>query len=248
MLASSKSTNLILIVGGKTNNKNPFLPIHTNVTTHLRKTLFILTILIFQQNLYSQKEIVGKVEFYKSVESEYRILESFPDGTIKNLTNRKHKIKIVQEDSISEIETDSTGIFKFTADLKKIIRIKVNDHSPVFNKTFEFDFNKIKDTLKLRISDKKLAVYRDSITEPEFYNKYSEKQAYEDFNNGIRRLFGGGGFLSDNTIQKNKLLAEKYNLKYEYLFGCIVNRTEIRIVYRYNQVMKKLIGIEENVW
>ena len=52
---------------------------YETVTKHLRKTLFILTILIFQQSLYSQKEIVGKVEFYKSVESDYRILESFPD-------------------------------------------------------------------------------------------------------------------------------------------------------------------------
>ena len=214
----------------------------------MRKIVFILTILIFQQNLYSQKEIVGKVEFHKSVESEYRILESFPDGTIKNLTNRKHKIKIEQKDSISEIETDSTGIFKFTTDSKKNIRIKVNDHSPVFNETFEFDFNEIRDTLKLRISDKKLAVYRDSIAEPEFYKLYSEKQAELDFENGIRRIFGGGGFLADETYKRNKLLAEKYNLKYEYLFGCIVERNKIRIINRYNEVMKKFIGIKENVW
>ena len=205
-------------------------------------------ILIFQQNLYSQKKVVGKVEFYKSVESEYKILESFPDLTIQSLTNRKHKIRIEQKDSISEMETDSTGIFKFRANLTNSIRIKVNNHSPFFNETFEFDINEIRDTLNLRISDKKLAVYQDSIREPEFYNKYSENQAYLDFNNGIRRLFGGGGFLSEITIEKNKLLAEKYNLKYEYLFGCVVNRTEIRIVYRYNQVMKKLIGIKKNVW
>ena len=176
------------------------------------------------------------------------MLESFPDGTIKNLTNRKHKIKIKQKDSISELETDSTGIFKFIADLKSSIQIKVNDHSPVLNKTFEFNFNEITDTLKLRISDKKLAVYRDSITEPEFYKKYSEKQAELDFKNGIRRIFGGGGFLADETYKRNELLAEKYNLKYEYLFGCIVERNKIRIINRYNEVMKKLIGIKENVW
>ncbi|WP_338732017.1 hypothetical protein R3L15_12340 [Mangrovimonas cancribranchiae] len=142
----------------------------------MRKTLFILTILIFQQSLYSQKEIVGKVEFYKSVESDYRILESFPDGTIKNLTNRKHKIKIQQKDSIYELETDSIGIFKCRVDFKNPIRIKVNDHSPVFNETFDFDLNKIRDTLKLRISDKKLAVYRDSIAEPDFFKSITKNK------------------------------------------------------------------------
>ncbi|MCF1422092.1 hypothetical protein [Mangrovimonas futianensis] len=204
--------------------------------------------LVIPQFLFSQREIVGKVEFYKSVESEYKILESFPDGTIQNLTNRKHKIRIKQKNRLFELETDSSGIFKFRTYLNDSIHINVNHHSNFFNEIFKFDSYELSDTLKLRISDRKLAVYRDSLVEPEFYNKYSEKQAYIDFNNGIRRLFSTGGFLSDYTIQKNKLLAEKYDLNYEYLFGCIVNRTKIRIVYRYNQVMKKLMGISEKVW
>ncbi|WP_157492014.1 hypothetical protein [Mangrovimonas sp. ST2L15] len=204
--------------------------------------------LVIPQFLFSQREIVGKVEFYKSVESEYKILESFPDETIQNLTNRKHKISIKQKNKLFELETDSSGIFKFRTDLNDSIHINVNHHSTIFNETFKFDSYELNDTLKLRISDRKLAVYRDSLVEPEFYNKYSEKQAYIDFNNGIRRLFSAGGFLSEDTIQKNKLFAEKYDLNYEYLFGCIVNRTEIRIVYRYNQVMKKLMGISEKVW
>ncbi len=182
------------------------------------------------------------------MESEYKILESFPDETIQNLTNRKHKISIKQKNKLFELETDSSGIFKFRTDLNDSIHINVNHHSTIFNETFKFDSYELNDTLKLRISDRKLAVYRDSLVEPEFYNKYSEKQAYIDFNNGIRRLFSAGGFLSEDTIQKNKLFAEKYDLNYEYLFGCIVNRTEIRIVYRYNQVMKKLMGISEKVW
>tara|TARA_B100001057_G_C22542990_1_gene830372 strand:+ start:144 stop:785 length:642 start_codon:yes stop_codon:yes gene_type:complete len=213
----------------------------------LRKTLFILTILIFQQSLYSQKEIVGKVEFYKSVESDYRILESFPDGTIKNLTNRKHKIKIQQKDSIYELETDSIGIFKCRVDLKNPIRIKVNDHSPVFNETFDFDLNKIRDTLKLRISDKKLAVYRDSIAEPEFFKKYNEKQAEIDFQNGKRQLLWYiAGWMSDEYFNnQNKIITEFKVKKIEFVEP---SREEIRIMFRYNQIMKKLIGINKNVW
>ena len=214
----------------------------------MRNTLFILTILIFQQNLYSQKEIIGKVEIYKSVEIEFRIIESFPDGTIKNLNTRKHKLKIENGNEIVEVETDSVGIFAFQNKSMGSVRIFVNKRSPVLNGIFDIDINNVRDTLKLRISDHKLAVYQDSIRAPEFYAKYSEKQAQSDFDNGIKRLLGGGGLLSDNTIRKNKLLAEKYDLIYEYLFGCIVERTEIRIAYRYNQMMKKLIGIKENVW
>jgi len=221
--------------------------LYETVTKHLRKTLFILTILIFQQSLYSQKEIVGKVEFYKSVESDYRILESFPDGTIKNLTNRKHKIKIQQKDSIYELETDSIGIFKCRVDLKNPIRIKVNDHSPVFNETFDFDLNKIRDTLKLRISDKKLAVYRDSIAEPEFFKKYNEKQAEIDFQNGKRQLLWYiAGWMSDEYFNnQNKIITEFKVKKIEFVEP---SREEIRIMFRYNQIMKKLIGINKNVW
>lgn len=206
-----------------------------------------MTILIFQQSLYSQKEIVGKVEFYKSVESDYRILESFPDGTIKNLTNRKHKIKIQQKDSIYELETDSIGIFKCRVDLKNPIRIKVNDHSPVFNETFDFDLNKIRDTLKLRISDKKLAVYRDSIAEPEFFKKYNEKQAEIDFQNGKRQLLWYiAGWMSDEYFNnQNKIITEFKVKKIEFVEP---SREEIRIMFRYNQIMKKLIGINKNVW
>lgn len=169
--------------------------------------LLILTILIFQHSLYSQKEIVGKVEFYKSVESKYRVLESSPDVTIRNLTNRKHKIKIHQKDSIYELETDSIGIFKFRTDLKNSIRIKVNDDSSFFNETFNLNLNEIRDTLKLRISDKKLAVYRDSIIEPEFYKNYNEKQAKLDFKNDKRQLLW---YISD-WMSEEYLINQKKN-------------------------------------
>ncbi|WP_282042748.1 hypothetical protein [Winogradskyella flava] len=206
-----------------------------------------MTILIFQQSLYSQKEIVGKVEFYKSIESDWKILESFPDATIKKLTNRNHKIKIEENNVITELETDSTGIFKIKLRLKDSIRIKINDHSPVLNEEFQFAPNQINDTLKLRISDKSLCVYRDSISEPKFYAKYNEKQAELDFENGKHQLLGiGTDWPTEESMKRREEIETEYRIKYDYFFQ--PTREKIKIMYRYNQVMKKLIGINKNVW
>lgn len=213
----------------------------------MRKTLFILTILIFQQSLYSQKEVVGKVEFYKSIESEWKILESFPDVVIKNLSNRKHKIKIIQNNLSTELETDSTGIFKISTIANDSIRIIVNDHSPVFNEKFLFDLSEIKDTLKLKISDKKLCIHRDSISEPKFYKKYNEKQAELNFNNKKHDLLGiATCWPTEKSIERMKQIEAEFKIKYTYYFE--PTREKIKIMYRYNQVMKRLIGINKNVW
>jgi hypothetical protein len=206
-----------------------------------------LTILIFQQSLYSQKEIVGKVEFYKSIESDWNILESFPDATIKHLTNRIHRIKIEQNNQVTELKTDSTGIFKIGTKSNDTIIIIVNDHSPVFNEKFQFDLSQIKDTLKLRISDKKLCVHRDSISEPKFYAKYNERQAELDFNNGKLQLLGiSTCWPTEESIERRKQIEAEYGIKYNHYFE--PTREKIKIMYRYNQIMKKLIGINKNVW
>ena len=206
-----------------------------------------MTILIFQQSLYAQKEIVGKVVFYKSIVSDWKILESFPDVTIKNLSNRIHKIKIEQDNRLTELKTDSTGIFKIRTESNDSIRIIVNDHSPVFNEKFQFNLNKIKDTLILKISDKKLCVHRDSISEPKFYERYNEKQAKLDFENGKRQLLGiGTDWPTEESMKRREKIETEYGIKYDYFFQ--PTREKIKIMYRYNQVMKKLIGINKNVW
>jgi len=221
--------------------------IHKTVTTHLRKTLFILTILIFQQSLYSQKEIVGKVEFYKSEATKFVLFRDKDDQYTKNLNKRKSKIKLLQKNSITEIETDSSGIFRISVSQKDSIRIIVNEHSPVFEEQFEFAYKEIKDTLKLRISDKKLAIQLDSQLEPEFYIKYNENQANEDFADGKRIILAVGiDWRTDESTKRIKEITELYNVKYKYIFD--PSQSEMRILYRYSQVMKKLIGINKNVW
>ncbi|WP_299611387.1 hypothetical protein [uncultured Aquimarina sp.] len=213
----------------------------------MRKTILILTILIFQQSLYSQKEIVGKVEFYKSEATDFVLHRDEDNQYAKNLNKRKSKIKLKQRNSITEIETDSNGVFVLKTTLKDSIRIIVNEHSPVFNGQFEFDFSEIKDTLKLGISDKNLAIKLDSQLEPEFYNKYSENQANVDFANGKRIILAVGiDWRTDESTKRIKEITKLYNVHYKYIFE--PSQSEMRILYRYNQVMKKLIGINKNVW
>ena len=206
-----------------------------------------MTILIFQQNLYPQKEIVGKVEFYKSEATEFALFRDTEDTYTKNLNKRKSKIQLFQRDSLTEIETDSTGIFKFRVSLKDSIGIIVNRLSPVFNGEFKFNYDDIKDTLKLKISDQKLAHLLDSQREPEFQKKYSEEQARIDFKNGNRNLLLiGFDWPTEETKNKRREVSETYNVEYIYIFD--PSHCKMRIMYRYNKVIRDILGIEKNVW
>ncbi|MCF7561196.1 hypothetical protein L3X39_11155 [Sabulilitoribacter multivorans] len=213
----------------------------------MRKIVFILIILIFQQNLYSQKEIIGKVEFYKSEATKFALFRDTDDRYTKNLNKRKSKIQLFQRDSLTELETDSLGIFKIRISLKDSIKIKINEHSPFFNGQFEFGPKDIVDTLKLRISDRKLAIQRDSVLEPEFQNIYSEQKAKIDFKAGKRNiLLVGYDWPTDETTQRREEIAKMYKVDYVYIFE--PSQSKMRIIYRYNQVMRKLMGIKKNVW
>jgi hypothetical protein len=206
-----------------------------------------LTISIFQQNTYSQKEIVGKVEFYKSEATKFALFRDTDDRYTKNLNKRKSKVLITQRDSLIEIETDSSGIFKVRVSLNDSIVIKVNEHSPVFNGQFEFTPNNIKDTLRLKISDRELAYRLDSQREPDFQKKYSEEQARLDFKNGNRNLLlMGFDWPTDETTNKRNQVSEKYDVEYIYIFN--PSHCKMRIMYRYNKVIRDFLGIKENVW
>ncbi|MFG6687925.1 hypothetical protein ACGK9U_15190 [Mariniflexile sp. HNIBRBA6329] len=206
-----------------------------------------MTILVFQQNLYSQKEIVGKVEYYISNNYDIPSFTASSEKTIKYLNSRRQQIELIQGNSITEIKTDTTGIFKINIKLDENLKITVNKKSKLLASEFQFSSNQLNDTLKLRITDEKIDIYKDSIASPKFYNMYNENQAYSDFENGKKRILTGAGFVSKESSIRRKKLSEEYGFEYEPIHGCIILSSESRIIYRYNKIMKKLIGIK-NVW
>jgi hypothetical protein len=199
------------------------------------------------QNIYSQQEIVGKVEFYKSNDTTDKFSMSTSDNQIQSLNSRTHKIELTQNGRINQTETDKDGFFTFFIHQKDSIKISVEKDSNILSEDFYYKTADLNDTLKLRISDKKVALYRDSIAEPEFYKKYNEEIAIADFKNGKRQILAGGGFFTEEVLEKREKLSKEYKFEYYYIFGCEGNLYQTRIAYRYNEVMKKLIGIK-NVW
>ncbi|NKI33475.1 hypothetical protein [Croceivirga thetidis] len=214
----------------------------------MKNSIIILLILFVHQNkLLGQNELTGKIEFYKSFESEWAELESSSDRQIVLLNSRRHRIKITQGESTIQTQTDSTGIFSFKANSIDSVTISVNEKSKVINGVFKLHPLSAEDTILLKISDKKLSLYKDSIQSPKFYTKYSEKQAKLDYKNGNARILGSGTFMTREIARRRKKLANQYNFKYQYIFGCMSLHSERRIAFRYNEVMKKLIGIKY-VW
>lgn len=217
------------------------------INNTLKKIFFIIIIFLFQQDLHSQKEIIGKVEFYNSEATEFALFRNTDNNYTKNLNKRKSKIQVSQRDSVIEINTDSYGIFKFSISPEYPIHIIVNKQSSVFYGKFEFNSYDIKDTLKLRISDKELAVRLDSRLEPDFQKKYSEYQARLDFENRkLNLLLMSMDWLKDEIRQRRKDITQTHNV--EYIYISYPSQCKMRIMYRYNKVIRGLLGIKENVW
>lgn len=162
----------------------------------------------------------------------------------------EHSIKVIQENFVDSTKTDNKGIFSLEIDNRNKFEIIVNENSPVLNKRFNFKANGIinNDTLYLKISDKKLVIYKDSISANDFYSKYNEKKAVEHFNQGKRELLAIGGEISKSKRKYQENLTKKFDVKFNYvLFGSMVTQSELRILDRYNSRMKELLGIK-NVW
>lgn len=211
----------------------------------MKKTLLIIILCIFQQSLFAQVDIVGKVSFYKYLPHENDRFASSTDATIDRLNIRKHYVEIVQNGNVSTLRVDSTGVFTTIVSPKDSLTIIINKKANVLKKVFRIAPSQLTDTLLLQISDRKLSNYRDSIRDPAFYNTYNERQAILDFKNGKARILAGGAFLPDKAIKRRKKKETQHHFTYYNIFGCMVSHSQLRIAYKYNQVMQKLIGIED---
>lgn len=213
----------------------------------MKQILLFITLFIVQQSIFAQVDIVGKVSFYKYLPHKNNRFASSTDASIDRLNTRKYHIEIVQNGNISTLRVDSTGIFTTTVNSKDSLTITINKKAKMLKKVFRIAPSQLTDTLLLQISDRKLSSYRDSIRDPAFYNTYSERQAVIDFKNGKAQILAGGAFLSDKAIKSREDLETQYHFTYRNIFGCMTSHSEIRIAYKYNLVMSKLIGIE-NPW
>ncbi|MFD0963735.1 hypothetical protein [Pseudofulvibacter geojedonensis] len=214
----------------------------------MKAILALISILLLQLLSYSQNVITGKVEFYKSDATKIIFPNNPNDKYSRNLNNRKSSIQLIEKNTIKELKTNSSGVFKFTTHSKNdSIQIIVNKQLKRFSKKFNLNLKDISDTLKLRISDKKIAIYRDSVLETKFFSKYNEKQAQIDFKSGNYHLLCiGVGWPTDESIKKRENISKNYNISYKYISN--ISQSKIRIMFRYNQVLKKLIGINEQIW
>ena len=216
----------------------------------MRKLLYISIFILVQQNIWAQVNLVGKIEYYKSYEHKDSFIESYSDDGIKSLNSRKHKLLIGQGTNRIQTQTDSIGFFNFILNDDEKIMVEVSKRTSLLYHRFTIEPEEIKekDTIILRISDRKLSLGIDSIQAPKFFMKYNEKQAEKDFKNGNARILSSGAWITDKIAERRKKISEKYNFKYKNIFGCLNSKAEKRIGYRYNEKMKKLIGIKENVW
>ena len=219
------------------------------IIQNLKTIRFIIFFILIHQSLFSQKSIVGKIEFYTIVESKPKPFKTFSENFLRSLKSKKHRLTIIQEGNKTKIKTDSSGFFKIELKTLNQLKIEVYKKRSFLNQTFYFNPKKNigKDTVYFRISNKKLEINFDSIQAPIFFKEYNEKMAELDFKNRNARILGSGNWLIEEIVEKRKKLSEKYNFKYEYIFGCLNSKAERRIAYRYNEKMKKLIGIK-NVW
>ena len=214
----------------------------------MKKLVLISFILVFQLNLFAQKKIVGIVKYYRISPTAEIISMSTSENNIKSLNSRIHKIKIIQDGIVNEYNTNKNGIFNVVVYDTEMIEIIVNDFAYLLKENFSYKTSELKDSVFLNISDRKMANYIDSISSPKFYAKYSEQQASLDFQNGRKRILGAStGYTSEEILKRRKELSQKYGFEYEYIMGCIGSQPKSRIMFRYNEVMKKLIGIK-NVW
>lgn len=96
------------------------LTIRKYVGNNLRKAIYILTILIFQQNLQAQKEIIGNVEYYMSYSYgtsniDYEKLKNDVKEVLKgNLKTDTKNIKAHSVDSLTIYRTENLTINKLS--------------------------------------------------------------------------------------------------------------------------------------
>ncbi|WP_188363233.1 hypothetical protein [Flavobacterium orientale] len=212
---------------------------------------YIILILTFGllQNIVAQESKVGIVTFIKYRDTNDKFTESTTDSTVAYFNKRKHSILITNKKDTTRLKTDSLGIFKIPKQYFDYCSITVNPETKYLREEFLFieGLGKM-DSLKFEIYDYHISNIIDSTKAPEFYNKFNTKKAEQDFFAGNKRyLLGNGATYSNDFIEKLKSKSEKFGFKIEYPEKMHGTLAEHRILFRYNERMKELLGIK-NWW
>lgn len=210
--------------------------------------LIILTFGIFQ-NTFAQEIKVGIVKVVKYKDTKDKFTQSTTDSTLAYFNKKKHDILITNKKDTTLMKTDSNGVFKIPNTYFDYCSITVNPKTKILREEFLFlDGFGEKDSVIFEITDYHISNKIDSTIVPEFYNKFNTKMAEEDFFVGKKRyLLGKGIKYSDKFIDQLKIKSKEYGFKIEYPEKMYGTLPEHRILYRYNERMKELLGIK-NWW
>jgi len=215
---------------------------------YLKNILLILTAGIFQ-NLFAQETKVGIVKVIKYRDTNDKFTESTTDSTLAYLNKREHNILITNKKDTTRLKTNSLGIFEIPKGYFNYCSITVNPKTKDLREEFLFmeGLGK-KDSLNFDIYDYHISNKIDSTKAPEFYNKFNTQIAEKDFFAGNKRyLIGYGITHSNDFIKQLESKSEEFGFKIEYPENMHETLTEHRILYRYNERMKELLGIK-NWW
>ena len=210
--------------------------------------LLFLTLGVFQ-NTFAQEFKVGKVKVVKYLDTNDKFTESTTDKVITYLNKRKHNILITNKKDTTLLKTDTLGIFKIPNKYFSYCSITINPSTKNLKEEFLFiEGLGEKDSLEFKIYDYHISIKIDSTKAPEFYCKFNTKKAEQDFFAGDKRyLLGNGIEYSKKFIEQLKLKSKEYGFKIEYPEKMYGTLEEHRILYRYNERMKELLGIK-NWW
>lgn len=212
----------------------------------IKKIILVILISNFQSNLYSQKKIIGKTNYYLSYKFQIPSIDSLIKKQIDSWNSKIHSVEIRQGKHASEIKTDTNGVFKFSLkNPNEKVYISVNKESKISNFNFIFEPQELDNELELNMSYSRIANHIDSLSSPVFYKKYCQKQAYIDFRNKNLKLFLTTDSISKKRQKHLSKVKKKYNIK--YISEKITSVSQLSIMCRYNSIMKELIGIKRKL-
>jgi hypothetical protein len=212
---------------------------------HLKYILIILLFGLFQ-NLVGQETKVGIVKFIKYRATNDKITESTTDSTLAYFKKMRRSILITNKKDTTRLKTDSLGIFKIPNQYFDYCSIIVNPEIKYLREEFLFIEGLGKrDSITFEINDYHISNKIDSTKAAEFYIKFNIKKAEQDFFAGNKRYLLGNGFTySNDFIAELESKSKKVGFKIEYPENMHGTLTEHRILYKYNERMRELLGIK----